>query len=93
MRIQSLEQIIEQRFESFLEPRLEHWFRRYLESPSGEAIISTILADVMVSWMRPGSGEGHNYLETIVLDLVSRLKDNPGFRERLLATMSRKSAD
>ncbi len=92
MRIQVLEHIIEQRFESFLEPRLEHWFRRYLESSSGEAIISTILADVIVSWMRPGTGED-NYLETIVLDLVGRLKDNPGFRERILATMSNKTAD
>ncbi len=92
MRLQPLEHIIEQRFESFLEPRLEHWFRRYLESPSGEAIISTILADVIVSWMRPGTNED-NYLETIVLDLVSRLKENPGFRERLLAIMSTKSSD
>ena len=92
MRLQPLEHIIEQRFESFLEPRLEHWFRRYLESPSGEAIISTILADVIVSLMRPVTNED-NYLETIVLDLVSRLKENPGFRERLLAIMSTKSSD
>ncbi len=93
MKILSIEQIFEQKFESFLEPRIENWFRKYLESPNGEALISTILADVMVSWMSPGAAGHRNYLESIVLDLVRRLKDKPDFRERLLAVMTQPPSD
>ncbi len=90
MKLFSVEQRLEDRFEAFLEPRIEHWFRKFLDSPEGEDLISGILADVVVSWMRPGSAEGHSYLEGIVLDLVSRLKDNPDFRTRLLDTLTQR---
>ncbi|WP_053958502.1 hypothetical protein [Sulfobacillus thermosulfidooxidans] len=93
MKILGIEQMLEQKFESFLEPRINQWFRKYLESPNGEALISKVLADVMMSWMKPGAGEERTYLESVVLDLVGRMKNNPGFRERLLAVMSQKSAE
>ncbi|AUW94211.1 MAG: hypothetical protein C7B44_04195 [Sulfobacillus thermosulfidooxidans] len=92
MRLFNVEQQLEERFEAFLEPRIERWFRKFLDSPAGEELISGILADVMVSWMRPGSSEGHSYLEGIVLDLVGRLKDNPEFRTRLLAIVTAKES-
>lgn len=90
MKLFDIEQKFEDRVEAFMEPRIERWFRKFLDSSAGEDLISGILADVMVSWMRPGSSEGHSYLEGIVLDLVGRLKNNPEFRTRLLATLTLK---
>ncbi len=85
-----VEQVLEDRLERFLEPRLEDWFHRFMTSPRGEALIACVLSDVVVAWMQPGTTDDSNYLEQIVLNVVKRLKDRPWFREKLLAELGAK---
>ena len=88
MMPRALEKMIEERLEAVIEPRIEHWLHRFMTSPRGEAVISDVLAEVIFAWMKPGASDADNYLEQIVLQLVGRLRDQPGFREKIAAALN-----
>ncbi len=83
-----LEKIFDQRLEAIIEPRMERWLHEFMTSPHGEAVISDILAETIFAWMKPGASDADNYLEKIVLQLVSRLRNQPGFREKVAQALT-----
>jgi hypothetical protein len=83
-----LEKIFDQRLEAIIEPRMERWLHEFMTSPHGEAVISDILAETIFAWMKPGASDADNYLEKIVLQLVSRLRNQPGFREKVAQALN-----
>ncbi len=88
MMPRAIEKMIEERLEAVIEPRIEHWLHRFMTSAQGEALIADVLAETIFAWMRPGASDSDNYLEQIVLQLVGRLREQPGFREKIALALN-----
>lgn len=83
-----LDQRIEKRMTAVLEPRMEEWLHRFFRTDSGEALISEVIADFLLSWLRPDSAQS-SYFEKTLLEIVGQLaRDDAEFRDRVVATLN-----
>ncbi len=83
-----LDHRIEKRLEAVLEPHIEGWLHRFFRSEEGQALVSDITADFLLSWMKPGEGRG-GYFEKTLLDVVQQLAAaDPEFRQAVIDALN-----
>lgn len=82
------EQRIEKRLEAVIEPHVEQWLHRFFHTEQGEALISEVTADFMLSWLRPENSKG-SYFQKTLLEVVRQLAlSDEEFRNDVIAALN-----
>jgi hypothetical protein len=83
-----LDHRIEQRLEAVVEPKIEEWLHRFFRTERGEALISEVTADFLLSWLRPDNSKG-SYFQKTLLEVIRQLAVvDPQFREDVITALN-----
>ena len=85
---EQLDRRIEKRLEGILEPRIEEWLHRFFRTEPGQALISEVTADFLLSWLQPGNTPG-TYFQKTLLEIVRQMAaSDPQFRQQVIAALN-----
>ncbi len=79
---------IEERIEAVLEPHIEQWLHRFFRTDQGEALISEVMADFLLSWLRPDDAKGSYFQKTLLEVIRQMVRDDPAFRDAVIQTLN-----
>lgn len=83
-----LDRRIEKRLEQVLEPRVEEWLHRFFRTEQGQALISEVTADFLLSWLVPGNAKG-TYFQKTLLQIIQQLATTDSeFRQEVIAALN-----
>lgn len=88
MIFEGLDHRIERRLESVIEPHIEEWLHRFFRTDQGEALISEVMADFLLSWLQPDNTTG-SYFQKTLLEVIRQLAaSDPKFREDVIVALN-----
>lgn len=79
---------LEQRLESFLEPRIHVWLHRFFRSARGERLLGDIFGDFLVSWLKPGAGESSVVENTLISAVSTLAQQDAEFRNKIIHALN-----
>ncbi|MCY0877474.1 MAG: hypothetical protein OWU84_00790 [Firmicutes bacterium] len=83
-----LDRRIERRLEQLIEPHIEEWLHRFFRSEDGEALISEVIADFLLSWLAPGT-KTPSYFQRTLIDVVRQMaQSDPDFRQAVVDALN-----
>ncbi|MCY0897825.1 MAG: hypothetical protein OWU33_02630 [Firmicutes bacterium] len=79
---------IEKMLERLIEPHIEEWLHRFFRSDDGEALISDIVADFLLSWLMPGTARPGYFQQTLVAVVRQLATTDPEFRQAIVDALN-----
>lgn len=86
-----IDQHIEERIEAVLEPHIEQWLHRFFRSAEGEALITEVSADFLLSWLSPPSPDSKeiSYFQRTLLEVIRQTASrDPEFRQQVIDVLN-----